>query len=445
MRMSTIDPPTYPVAFDVDYPDRKLDRLTTFFRPIVAIPILIILGLLLGGTYQSDTATPSYVTGGGLLVAAHGADAGVPPEVSALVVRLQPRAGPLRRARLRLLRAARRPLPLDRRGSRPSASSSPTRTPSATSTAGCRSSSGSSPSRTTSCCVPVARGLLRRSSSPGSRSSSPAATPAALFDFVVGVAPLARAGRRLRDAAGHGPLPAVQPALTARAYPGWHACDHLLRPGRAVARHRRRRGPARGAQRAFDNDPAGTIAYGTAVGYVPLREWIAEQHGVAVEQVLVTNGSMQADAFLFQLLVGPGDPVVVESPTYDRTLLNLRNRERRHAHGRARDRRDRHRGVPRAARDRRPPEARAHHPQLPEPRRLHAVAPTSAASCSQLAAEYDFTIFEDDPYMAIRFEGEPLPTMLAAGRGRQGRLRVLVLQDGLPRHPRRLPRRPGRR
>src|SRR5918993_5864886 len=81
------------------------------------------------------------------------------------------------------------------------------------------------------------------------------------------------------------------------------------------------------AQMAFDSDPGGTIAYGTSVGYVPLREWIAEQHGVAVEQVLVTNGSMQADAFLFQLLVSPGDPVVVESPNYDRTLLNLRNHE----------------------------------------------------------------------------------------------------------------------
>ena len=80
------------------------------------------------------------------------------------------------------------------------------------------------------------------------------------------------------------------------------------------------------AQRAFTNDPGGTFAYGTSVGYVPLREWIAEQHGVEVDQVLVTNGSMQADAFLFQLLVGPGDAVIVESPTYDRTLLNLRNR-----------------------------------------------------------------------------------------------------------------------
>ena len=80
------------------------------------------------------------------------------------------------------------------------------------------------------------------------------------------------------------------------------------------------------AQLAFDNDAAGTTAYGTSVGYVPLREWIAEQHGVAVDQVLVTNGSMQADAFLFQLMVNAGDSVIVESPTYDRTLLNLRNR-----------------------------------------------------------------------------------------------------------------------
>src|SRR5207249_3151478 len=58
----------------------------------------------------------------------------------------------------------------------------------------------------------------------------------------------------------------------------------------------------------------------------PLRRWIAERHGVEPEHVLVTNGSMQADAFLFQLLVSPGDGVVVERPTYDRTLLSLRER-----------------------------------------------------------------------------------------------------------------------
>src|SRR5438270_8826155 len=80
------------------------------------------------------------------------------------------------------------------------------------------------------------------------------------------------------------------------------------------------------AQEAFAEDPAGTTAYGTAVGYPPLREWIAARHGVGPEQVFLTNGSMQADAFLFEHLVRPGDEVVVERPTYDRTLLSLRQR-----------------------------------------------------------------------------------------------------------------------
>ena len=32
----------YPVEFSVDYPNRQLNRLTTAFRLIVAIPILIV-------------------------------------------------------------------------------------------------------------------------------------------------------------------------------------------------------------------------------------------------------------------------------------------------------------------------------------------------------------------------------------------------------------------
>ena len=63
------------------------------------------------------------------------------------------------------------------------------------------------------------------------------------------------------------------------------------------------------AERAFTSDPAGVTAYGTAVGYQPLRQWVAERHGVEPEQVMVTNGSMQADAFLFDALVGEGDTV----------------------------------------------------------------------------------------------------------------------------------------
>ena len=38
----------YPAKLSIDYPDRKLNRLTSFFRIFMAIPILIILALLVG-------------------------------------------------------------------------------------------------------------------------------------------------------------------------------------------------------------------------------------------------------------------------------------------------------------------------------------------------------------------------------------------------------------
>ena len=39
----------YPVQFSVEYPDRNLDRATTAFRILVAIPILIVLAAIEGG------------------------------------------------------------------------------------------------------------------------------------------------------------------------------------------------------------------------------------------------------------------------------------------------------------------------------------------------------------------------------------------------------------
>ena len=167
------------------------------------------------------------------------------------------------------------------------------------------------------------------------------------------------------------------------------------------------------AQLAFDNDPGGTTAYGTSVGYVPLREWIAEQHGVEVDQVLVTNGSMQADAFLFQLLVNAGDSVIVESPTYDRTLLNLRNRGADiHMVELETDGIDVDE-LERLLREENVRPTLAHMiPNFQNPAGYTLSAP-KRAKLLELAREFDFTLFEDDPYIAIRFEGEGLPTMLS--------------------------------
>jgi hypothetical protein len=41
-----IIPPSYPATLSIDYPDRQLNRLTSFFRIFTIIPIAIILGLI---------------------------------------------------------------------------------------------------------------------------------------------------------------------------------------------------------------------------------------------------------------------------------------------------------------------------------------------------------------------------------------------------------------
>jgi hypothetical protein len=59
----------YPVQFSVEYPDRPLDRLTTFFRLFTAIPICIVLGSVAGETWQwtSNQGTTAAAGAGGLL------------------------------------------------------------------------------------------------------------------------------------------------------------------------------------------------------------------------------------------------------------------------------------------------------------------------------------------------------------------------------------------
>ncbi len=166
------------------------------------------------------------------------------------------------------------------------------------------------------------------------------------------------------------------------------------------------------AARAFDTDPAGITAYGTSVGYPPLRQWIADKHGVAVDQVLVTNGSLDADGFLFEHLIKPGDAVVVEKPTYDRTLLNLRGLGAQvHQVTLADD------GID-------VDELRALLESGLRPKLAHVIpnyqnpagvtlSLAKRRTLLSLAAEFGFTIFEDDPYADIRFRGEKLPSMLS--------------------------------
>lgn len=60
--------PAYPVQLSVEYPDRPLNRLSTAFRIVIAIPILILLEAVSGGQFvPSDGGKAIGYGAGGLL------------------------------------------------------------------------------------------------------------------------------------------------------------------------------------------------------------------------------------------------------------------------------------------------------------------------------------------------------------------------------------------
>jgi DNA-binding transcriptional MocR family regulator len=170
------------------------------------------------------------------------------------------------------------------------------------------------------------------------------------------------------------------------------------------------------AARALADDWERALSYGTGAGHPGLAEWIAERHGdrLGASQVMIANGSLEAGAMLFEHLVEPGDRVIVEQPTYDRTLLLLQRLGAELV------------PVPLAADG---VDLGAFEAALEAgPVKLAHIIPNfhNPAGCTlsaakrvrlvELAAQHGFWIFEDDPYRELPFEGDPLETMLEIDR-----------------------------
>ena len=164
------------------------------------------------------------------------------------------------------------------------------------------------------------------------------------------------------------------------------------------------------AAHALESDWERALSYGTGRGHPGLCEWIAELHGAQAEQVMVTNGSMEAAALLFRHLVSAGDRVIVEQPTYDRTLLLLRQADAELV------------GAPLEA-DGVDPAAVEAACADGEVKLAHIIPNFhNPAGCTlslekrtalvQLAADNGFLLFEDDPYRLISFEKTQGKTML---------------------------------
>jgi 2-aminoadipate transaminase len=163
------------------------------------------------------------------------------------------------------------------------------------------------------------------------------------------------------------------------------------------------------ASAALKHNGVAMLQYGPALGFLPLREWLAEWQRVPVDHVLTGNGSLQLIEFLCLSSLNRGDVVFTESPTYDRTLTMLRRHGAKIV------------AVP----------LEADGPNIDALERLLAklvpkffyVIPDfqnpAGATCSgakrrqivDLAERYDFLLVEDAPYRLLRYRGQQEPTL----------------------------------
>jgi 2-aminoadipate transaminase len=157
------------------------------------------------------------------------------------------------------------------------------------------------------------------------------------------------------------------------------------------------------------------LQYGPTEGFMPLREWVAADLNakgarVTAENILLVSGSQQALDLLGKVLINPGQPVLVETPTYLGALqaFNLFEPSYRSVAS------DDEGLIPDAL----TPELREGAAflyalpnfQNPTGRTLHE---DRRRALVQKAIDLNLLVIEDDPYGDLRYEGQPQPMLLS--------------------------------
>jgi len=164
------------------------------------------------------------------------------------------------------------------------------------------------------------------------------------------------------------------------------------------------------AKAAIERDGKTVLSYGPGGGYGPLREWIADRHGVEPGRVVVTSGSLQAFVFLAEQLVQPGSRVIFEAPTYDRPIKILRRLGAEMV------------GIPMDEEGMLPDALEEALAAGSKPAFLYTIATFQNPSgrtlseerrrrIVEIARQHELLVIEDDPYGLVRFDGDPVPTL----------------------------------
>jgi 2-aminoadipate transaminase len=161
---------------------------------------------------------------------------------------------------------------------------------------------------------------------------------------------------------------------------------------------------------AMEREPTVALSYATG-GHPGLRRWIGERYGVGPERVVCANGSLEAFAFVAAVLLARASTtrVLVEAPTYDRSILILQRAGAEVV------------GVP-VDGDGIDTDALAAELEREAPAFLYVIPnfqnPSGATMTLErrrrvleLAAQHDVVVVEDDPYGLLRWAGESYPTL----------------------------------
>ncbi|MFL5960722.1 MAG: PLP-dependent aminotransferase family protein [Gaiellaceae bacterium] len=161
---------------------------------------------------------------------------------------------------------------------------------------------------------------------------------------------------------------------------------------------------------ALERDGRSILSYGPGGGYGPLREWLAERHGVEPSRVVITSGSLQGFVFLAEQLVRPGSRVLVEAPSYDRPLKILARLGAEIVPLEMDDEGLVPDAVERALDAGDAPAFLYTIPTFQNPSG-RTLSVERRRRLAELARARELLVLEDDPYGLVRYDGEPLPSV----------------------------------
>lgn len=175
---------------------------------------------------------------------------------------------------------------------------------------------------------------------------------------------------------------------------------------------------ARASERALAEVGAAAAQYGLTEGLEELRELVAADASVdapaSPDHILITTGSQQAIDLLGRVLLDPGDVVVVDDPAYLGALQALRGHDPEIV-GVAVDGAglDTDALAERLAAGLRPKLVYTN-PNFQNPTGA-TMTTERRRELAALADRYGFVVIEDDPYGALRFDGEAVASIAAHG------------------------------